>query len=77
MTYLHEALQSRGRQFKKVFSCKPVSDSPMVQYPSSHLTQYQIRKCWLIVNKNAKSQSGIALKINIRPIIWLHQFEVA
>ena len=27
----------RGRQFKKVFSCKAVLDSPMVKYPSSHL----------------------------------------
>ena len=25
----------RGRQFIKVFSCQPVSDCPLVQYPSS------------------------------------------
>ena len=30
-------VSSRGRQFKKVFSCKAVLDSPMVQNPSSHL----------------------------------------
>ena len=30
-------MNARGRQFKKVFSCKAVLDSPMVKYPSSHL----------------------------------------
>ena len=30
-------LTTRGRQFKKVFTCKTVLDSPMVKYPNSHL----------------------------------------